>query len=254
MSENISQESLLTENNDGEADRDLVLATSNLPENKTPQAIIDLFVPADTKERAEAISTLLSSKVPKYAIRQHEGRGGEIFSYVDHVWVTRLMRNAFGPMWSFDTLEANIEEDGTASAISRVTVKIMVPGLPAGSKPEWFEMTCTEGGSCNINKGMTLADRKLSAISKSLVRCVFRMFGVGEEFYKTVDLKSKTSDECWQSIMSQVNKYKEYITEQDVIDFCKENGISSDKLNEHFSTVWSFISLTVKVRRAKKGQ
>ena len=77
-----------------------------------------------TAEKAIALKAILLAEVPKEAIRSHLGNGGKTYKYVDHVWVTKMLRLTFGPLWSYEASEATIEEDGTATARGTLRVKI----------------------------------------------------------------------------------------------------------------------------------
>lgn len=204
------------------------------------------FKLALTENRVKALTTLYNGKVPPYAIRKHPGAQGKTFSYVDHVWVTQLLRDAFGPYWSFENVEATIEEDGSASARSKLVVTIP---LPDGST---HTQTFVEMGACLTTAGMALANRKLSAVSKSLVRCAFRMFGVGQEFYNTIDMKEMTNDQAWEIIANYIAKNKNYITEAELVEFCKANNITGEHTAEHFEEIYGFVGLTIAQRKFKE--
>ena len=204
------------------------------------------FTLSTTEDRLKALTVLYSGKVPQYAIRKHPGAQGKTFSYVDHVWVTELLREAFGPFWSFKALEAVIEEDGTASARSELSVKFPMPN---GSV---FENSFIEMGACLTTTGMSLANRKLSAVSKSLVRCAFRMFGVGQEFYNTIDMESMTNEQAWDIIALYISKNGKYIKEEEVVEYCKANKITGDKTAAFFEEIYGFVGLTVAQRKMKE--
>lgn len=218
--------------------------SKEIQKTNQPQNVIDFYIGND-RARAAAMATLLNGKVPESAISEHPGSGGKIFKYVDHVWVTQLLRDAFGPFWQSEVLNAIIESDGTATATVKLTVKVPMQNMG------YHEIVFTELGACNITTGMTLANRKLSAASKGLVRCAFRAFGVGQEFYKTVDYKDLTNEESWLMIHKQIKKNKKYITEDQVIQFCKDNDIAKDKITERFDDIWAFVGLTISTAKSK---
>lgn len=237
--------------NNGEVEQTLL----DLPEvgkavqkHKVPDPILQIYTAGDSN-RAAALSTLMNGKVPEYAIRKHPGTGGKMFKYVDHVWVTQLLRDAFGPYWGSEVLNAVIESDGTATATVKLTIKI--PTFVDRNNPI-HEIVFTELGACNITTGMTIANRKLSAASKGLVRCAFRAFGLGQEFYNTVSFEDLTNEESWRQIQIHIKKNKKYITEDDVVKFCKENNISNTQISERFEDIWNFIGLTVASQKIKE--
>lgn len=185
-------------------------------------------------ERASALRTILLGELPKDAVRSHPGTGGKVFKYVDHVWVTKKLRQAFGALWGFEASEATIEEDGTATA--RGTLKVKFP-TPDGN---FIETVFSDYGACQTTKGMTMANRKLAAASKALVRCAFRAFGVGQDFYDSAD-DSLTPKIAWDMLMTQVKTHSNYVSKEDVVQYCKDNNIEKDALVERFEEVWSYI-------------
>lgn len=193
-------------------------------------------------KRASALTTILNGKIPKEAIRKHPGAGGKSFQYVDHVWVTRKLRQAFGALWSFEASEATIEEDGTATA--RGTLRVKFPNNEGG----YIETVFSDYGACLTTKGMAIANRKLAAASKALVRCAFRAFGVGEEFYDSAD-DSLTNGRAWDMFKVQVANNKRYITMDDITGYCKNNGIEKTDLVEKFDDIWKFIYDTIHERK-----
>lgn len=202
-----------------------------------------------TKDRADALAVISSGKVPAYAIREHPGKAGEIFKYVDHVWITKTLRNAFGPAVNFNAMEATLESDGTATGKANISLEIQ------RKDGTIFRYSVTEFGACNTTRGMTLADRKLSAISKAFSRCAFRGFGIGQEFYKTTDMRSQTDDEAWEKIDIQIRTNKRFITQEEVIEFCKTNKIAKNEIAKRFDDIWQFVGDTIRKNKVKtKGE
>jgi hypothetical protein len=212
----------------------------------TKNDLEEFFNLSITEDRLKSLTILYSGKVPEYAVRKHPGAQGKTFSYVDHVWVTQLLRDSFGPFWSFKNLEATIEEDGTASAKSELSVKFPMPNGIV------FENSFIEMGACLTTTGMSLANRKLSAVSKSLVRCAFRMFGVGQEFYNTIDMEGMTNEQAWTIISLYIAKNPKYIKEEEVVEYCKANKITGDRTAECFEEIYGFVGLTVAQRKIKE--
>lgn len=202
--------------------------------------IFSMFSGNMSAERARALSILLGGNVPSGAIRKHPGFGGKTFYYIDHIWITNALRTAFGAFWSFEASEATIEADGTATA--KGTLKVKVPN-PEG---EPLEMVFTEYGACNIKDGMTLANKKLSAVSRALARCAMRAFGIGQEFYTSVDFSDWTNKEAWNSLELYVKKNKKYITLKDIQNFCHENKIEAKDIKDRYEDIWFFAYETVR--------
>lgn len=199
--------------------------------------------------RASALITILKGKIPKEAIRKHPGAGGKTFSYVDHVWVTKKLRQAFGATWSFEASEATIEEDGTASA--RGTLRVKFPDI---NNNGWIEMVFSDYGACQTTKGMTMANRKLAAASKALVRCAFRAFGIGEEFYDSSADDALTNKGAWDMFETQVLNNKKYISMEDLIGYCQNNGITKTDLVDRFDEIWGFIYDTIHTRKLQEQE
>jgi len=195
-----------------------------------------------SQKKAAAIITVLGGKVPKEVIRTHPGQGGKVFQYVDHVWVTKQLRTAFGPLWGFEASEATIEEDGTATA--RGTLRVKLPNMIESSPEPFIEMVFSDYGACLTTKGMSNANKKLAAASKALVRCAFRAFGIGEQFYDSAD-DSLTNLGAWEAFEHQVHNNKAYISMDDVIKYCKDNNIGKTDLVDHFGEIWAFIYKTI---------
>ena len=203
------------------------------------------FISAD---RANALQVILTGDVPKEVIRTHPGAGGKVFKYIDHVWITKQLRKAFGAMWSFEASDAVLEPDGSASARGKLTVKYPMP-----DNPEFFESTFIEYGACNTKTGMTDANKKLSAASKALVRCAFRAFGIGQDFYDTSD-DILTNKRAWDLLENQILvNYKGYVTVDDLRNYCHEHNIGTKDLAENFELLWEWIS-DIFVERRKNGK
>jgi hypothetical protein len=206
---------------------------------------LDTFLTSDiTPERARAVVSVLTGKVPKEVIRSHMGAGKKMYKYIDHVWVTKQLRLAFGPHWSFEASEATIEEDGTASA--KGTLVVRLPKSDGGT----IEMRFTEYGACLTTTGMPMANRKLAAVSKALVRCAFRAFGMGEEFYDSAN-DELTSDGIWKGYMAYIRNNNKFVSQEDLIDYCKSHSIKAENLVETYEEVWGF--LWDKVQNGKLG-
>lgn len=209
-----------------------------------PKDVLDLFSKnASTASQAEALAIISSGKVPEKAISTHPGKGGQIFSYVDHAWITSLLRSAFGPYVNFIAHDAMIEEDGSATAKAEISVYIPQTN---------YTYRVIEHGSCKNIPGMALADRKLSATSRAFARCAFRGFGIGQQFYKTRGVEEWTNEESWTRLMVYVAENLAYINQNDVVEFCKQNNIKNNEITAKFKDIWNFIGKTVSARRQQE--
>jgi hypothetical protein len=61
-----------------------------------------------------------------------------------------------------------------------------------------------------------------------------------------------TNDQAWDIIANYIVKNKNYITQDNLIAFCKDNGITGDHTAEHFEEIWAFVGLTVAQRKFKE--
>ncbi len=146
-----------------------------------------------------------------------KGGKGRIFHYIDHVWVTQQLRAYFGPYWSTRSGRWQMFSDGSVAI--PVTLRIALPGQ------EPYEITQT--GSFGGNQKMMMSDRVASAESRGLVRCVWRLFGLGDEFYE-VDPEDMTPEEAWGALKNYVEKNKGDLDEY--INILKNMGVTRENL------------------------
>lgn len=167
---------------------------------KEQQAITVIDETMLTVQSTKALSALRKREVePKY-VSTHPGRGGKVFSYVDHAHVSDTLLDAFGVWFSHDVVEAHVLDDASAYALVRLTMHEPVFDGETGQLLRTVDTTITEVGTSPSNAGggtMDLSYRIASAASRGLVKCVARRFGYGLEFYRKSDYEEPTNETAW---------------------------------------------------------
>lgn len=114
----------------------------------------------------DEISKKLSERFPREAIKQRQGGGGKMLSYLDGATVIRRINEATGNCWDFVVL-AEGREGNMLTALVRLTI----PGL--GSREHKGVQIVQPNGGEDIHKG---------AITDALKKAA-TLFGVGLETY-----------------------------------------------------------------------
>jgi hypothetical protein len=183
-----------------------------------------------TPEMIKALQTLNTGEIPPEAVQERPGKGGQVFKYVEHTWLSRQLREGLGMWWSYDVQSAQLMDDGTAMAI--VTLRIHMP-LKDGTM---FTNSLTEVGVWEDQSGrMPHAMRIASAVSRGLARCAMRRFGIGEEFYSNENVM--TVKEAYDSLKRFAEKRGMEAEDFDVL-LVDEMEISRENLVDKYMTVW----------------
>lgn len=186
-----------------------------------------------TPEMIAALQTLSSGEIPAEAVRERPGKGGKVFNYVEHTWLSRQLRKGLGMWWSYDVRDARILDDGSAMAV--VSLQVHMPL----SNGEMFTNSVTEVGVWEDQSGsMPMAMRVASAVSRGLARCAMRRFGIGEEFYHDDDGMS------WKEAYRSLEKHAKSrgMSKEDFDDFLtKDMNIGRENIVENFLAVWKEI-------------
>jgi len=162
--------------------------------------------------------------IPKSAVQAHPGKGGKLFEYIDHVWVTQQVRKFFDQLWGYREIPGSgkINADGSATAYSELT--LYVPMADGTFHVRTFV-------ACGVHDGqvgaMTESAKIASAHSRAFVRCVFRAFGLGDQFYQKVDAAKDPAD-VWSTLMEHLEKHKG--DKQAFITMVKEAGTTREDL------------------------
>lgn len=140
-----------------------------------------------TPEVLTARELIITGVTPEEAIKRHPGKGGKVFEYIKHTYGSETMRNAFGPTWGFKTGRWEYFDDRSAAIECTLWVDYSLKddgGEPTG---EYYRQEVTEVGMFEGGTSMPKAFIIGSAASRGLMRCMMRMFGVGQEFYDKED-------------------------------------------------------------------
>lgn len=197
-------------------------------------------------KQIEAQNNLASAKVPKSAIKQHPGKGGKVFTYVDHVWVTEQLQQALGNTWSWDILQWEVFEDSVA-VTGRLSLHLLEDQGPFRIErpPLIFTRSITEVGSYDRRSGMSIANTVASAASRALCRAAMRMFGLGIEFYKKDKEEELTTKEAWGSLRrfaeNQGTKYDGEFKKAYGLKL-KEAGIGEENILERYGEAYKILS------------
>jgi len=185
-----------------------------------------------TPEMLMALDTLASEEVPPSAIMTRPGRGGKVFSYVSHIWVTQKLRDALGMLWSMRVVDYQVFDD---SALAIVELTIHAP-LEDGSTMDVVitEVGSFDGGGGKMAKAMMVA----AAASRGLCRCVMRRFGVGKEFYDEGEQPSLK--EAWEAIKRHGER--QGLSEEEIISVLTANGVDRKNLRDDFVEAWKMIT------------
>lgn len=192
----------------------------------------------------QAINNLRSKEVPKDAIKTHPGKGGQTFSYVDHVWVTEQLQDALHNMWDWDVLSWEVFEDSVV-VCGRLTLHIPFRYGLGGEESKIYDRSVTEIGSFDRRKGMSVANTVASAASRALCRAAMRMFGIGIEFYKKNKEDDPTTDEAWGAIRKFVENQGQKYDEAFKKDFgarLKDAGINNDNILDRFQEAYKIVA------------
>lgn len=231
-----------------------------------------LSVTRDPSEvRAETLAALAvieDGRVPPHAIKTRQGPSGQQIQYASHYWTTRLLNSAFRWLWDFECLEYDVHKDGSVSSRNRMTIHIPV-GVDTNGATMWHKRIITEIGSFeayqmkidvqkeNPSGGppimvrvpkideatgepvytMSTADRVASSVSRGLVKCVGRAFGIGFELSDIEEEMDATS--AW-NILLRFGR-NQGLQRDEVIDAIKEVGITKETLIDKFQVAYSSV-------------
>jgi hypothetical protein len=220
-------------------DTDLIVLDSTL--KQIPNEMVKYFegqlslMGPVSPERIRALTFLTTPEAPEWAVKTHEGKGGKQFAYIQHVVVSANMNEAFGPLWGMDVKSPQIMADGSASAL--VTVWVDFPkGISTDGELLFHRRSVTEVGAFDAGGGaMSKANMLAAAVSRGMVKAVFRMFRLGENLYKDVAAPTKKSQ--WSALKKLAEKHGQ--TEEWLIALAKEMGFTQDDLlTDKFGTLY----------------
>ena len=172
----------------------------------------------------QAEQAITNGVIPKSAVQAHPGKGGKMFEYIDHVWVTQQVRKFFDQLWGYREIPGSgkINADGSATAYSELT--LYVPMADGTFHVRTFV-------ACGVHDGqvgaMTESAKIASAHSRAFVRCVFRAFGLGDQFYQKIDAAKEPTD-VWNTLIEHLERHKG--DKEAFITMVKEAGITREDL------------------------
>lgn len=202
-----------------------------------------------TAEAQRAIEALRDRLVPPGVIQERPGTGTK-FSYVSHIWTTKMLQDALPFMWSFEALDWQIYKETlqlksktrdivSVAARCRLTIYIQVPEYlrTRDGDPLFVERYITEVGAVEKNSAMPTAMSISSAVSRALVRCVMRSLGVGIELYNDEGEEVVSPTAAWNLLKRHAIYYGvswDETVEKDYRKALDDNGISSENLVDEF--------------------
>lgn len=203
----------------------------------------------------EAWNILTTGIVPKEHLKSRKGYPDMIY-YVDHVYATGLMNEAFRWNWDFEVLDTQLYPDGSTIAITRMTIHMPIGVNKITGEPIWKTRIITEVGAFemylrrdkkgepildpvtgDIQATMSASDRIASAASRGLVKCMERAFGIGAELKS--EQRELTSLDAWNSLLAF--GLARGLTRDDLIAIMKENEITKDNLLDRFQEAYTLV-------------
>lgn len=202
-----------------------------------------------TPEAARSLMTLQTGDVPKDAISEHPGKGGKVFSYIDHVYGRSLLWNV---QWDipFDWNVKSYELFPDDSAIVLGELAIYVHHSTYGT----MRLTTTEVGMFEGNSKMSNAAKVASAASRSFVKCLFARFGIGKELYKSDNPDKMDRTAAWGVLVAYGESNKPPVEAEDIKTKLKENGIKTwDDVLNRFHEAYAIVGkMRLEARKPKK--
>jgi hypothetical protein len=131
--------------------------------------------PVEAMTETEIIRWLRTSRTPLEMVETREGRGGQVFYYLRHQYVTETLNRICGFDWDFRILRERLDEDHV-TVLGELTVRI---GLRAITKCQYGSAEI-ERYTAGKNQGQPLSvgDAFKTAASDSLKKCA-SMLGLG---------------------------------------------------------------------------
>ena len=208
----------------------------------------------------EALNVLRSKRVPKKAIHTHPGKGGQTFSYVSHVWVTKTLQDGLRNMWSFEVLGWEVFRESlsiktkegyrdvpvvSVAATTRLTLHLLIGGEHRTPGDQLIlNRVITEVGVLEKNSAMPTAMAVAGAVSRGLCRCVMRAFGIGLELYGDEEAEI-TPAQAWTSLKTfAINQGADWSkdTESQYVEALRLAGITRENLVEKWNQAYNILA------------
>jgi hypothetical protein len=193
-----------------------------------------------TPEYLEAVFELSTGYVKQEYVEHIPGaRGGR--NYVSHPHATRTMNAVFRENWEYQCLDYELFPDGSVAA--RCCMIVRWPDAFAGMRERTFIEIGTFVPQTTASTGefqMSQSDRVASAVSRGLLKCMFRAFGYAAHLYKD-ESRPMTKNAAWGTLRRYAIERKG-LTEDEVVEALKSNGYTQDNLVERFNEAYDMIN------------
>lgn len=221
-------------------DGEIVVSPGN---SLTEKILLNEDIPSETYR---ALMALRTKKIPKGMISVHPGKGDTPFRYVKHTHATEVLTDLYaaGVYFNWDVLDWEVFDDYSTVTRGKLEVRFR------NTKGEWIVLQVTEVGAFeDLTTGhkMPKAMRVASAASRALPRAMMRMFGFGLELYPDVEF---TEEQWWWTVAG--NAKKKNVPIEEVVQFCKDNGIPNDNISGHYAEICEFIVVRAKEKQSAK--
>ena len=205
-------------------------------------------------EHVQALNILMTKKIPKSAVRERPGKGGQKWKYVDHIWLTKQLQTGMRAAWDFEVLrwevfrETLTLKNGPAESRSVVALCSFTYHIPLKSRqpgdPLSISRKVTEVGVFEPNAAMPTAQAIASAVSRGLCRCVMRALGIGIELYGD-DERPMTPTIAYETLKDYAEASGQKWTaefEKEYKDALARNGIEGKDLVDEFDTAFALLT------------
>lgn len=170
-------------------------------------------------ENIKAMDMLLTGIVPPSEISTHPGKGQKTFAYIKHTYATSVLNDAFGMLWDFEIKSYEVFPDTSALAIVATVFHI-----PMGDNLFYTRRIEETGNFQPINGGMNSAASVSSAVSRGLLKCLFRGFGFGKQLYDDKE-DIPTPKGAYNVLLQTAKRLKVFNTGLEMIAYFKTCGL-----------------------------
>jgi len=144
----------------------------------------------------DAQITVLTQATPPELVHQRKGRGGQIFDFLPHEEVTRILNNAFGHAWTTEVKQFGIIEGAETWVLLRLTIRTEHGDI---YKEQFGQQDYLKNKQGEIV--MSTGDCLKGAVSDALTKCA-SLLGIGLDLYGVTARERKNGN----SNSSQANQ------------------------------------------------
>jgi hypothetical protein len=202
---------------------------------------IEVLLPNIDPQTAQAIQAITTGKVQPNVIRQYNGKGGKLFSYIPHTDGTKTMQDAFGQRWDWEVVRHDVFADGSAIAYGRISIHFFDQ---AGQQVHTRVIQEVGGREPIVNKDgkvtSVTAFTVLGAASRSLLRCMMRAFGYGLELYREED-EDFTVEQAYLVLQDYARTQGLKDERHRWVDALKAIGITKENMLDRFEEAYKAI-------------